>query len=258
MDRLLEATARAERDHFWFRGFRRFVEPRVAAATDGRRPAILDCGCGTGHNLTLLRQYGRVYGIDLTWAGLQYAASQGERSIARATAARLPFADARFGLVTSFDVLYSLPDEVERAAIAEMFRVLEPGGTLIVNVAAIDALRGNHSILSGEIRRYSRGDLSRRLVAAGFRVTYATYTNFTILPMVAAVRLKQRLSGAHVESQEEITVPPAPLNALLSGLLAVEAAALRVVNMPIGSSLLAVARRPNPSSLIPDPRILHP
>ena len=62
--------------------------------------------------------------------------------------------------------------------------------------------------------------------------------------MVAAVRLKQRLGGDHVESQEEITVPPAPINALLSGLLAIEAAALRVVNMPVGSSLLAVARKP--------------
>jgi len=244
MDRLLAATARAERDHFWFRGFRRFVEPLVAAAAGDRGKAILDCGCGTGHNLTLLRRYGRAYGIDLTWAGLQYAASQGEHRVARATAAQLPFADARFGLVTSFDVLYSLPDDVERDAITEMFRVLEPGGSLIVNVAAIDALRGNHSVLSGEVRRYSRGDLSRRLEAAGFRVVHATYTNFSILPMVAAVRLKQRLSGAHVESQEEITVPPAPVNAMLSGLLAVEAAALRVFDMPIGSSLLAVAVKP--------------
>jgi SAM-dependent methyltransferase len=241
MDRLLEATARAERDHFWFRGFRRFVEPHVAAATGGRRPAILDCGCGTGHNLGLLRKYGSVYGIDLTWAGLQYAASRGERRVARATASSLPFRDARFGLVTSFDVLYSLPDEIERATIAEMFRVLAPGGTLIVNVAALDALRGNHSVLSGEIRRYSKADLSWRLESAGFRVTHATYTNFSILPMVAAVRLKQRFSGDHVESEEEISMPPAPVNALLSGLLAVEAAALRVVNMPIGSSLLAVA-----------------
>jgi len=244
MDRLLEATARAERDHFWFRGFRRFVEPLVAAAAGDHRPVILDCGCGTGHNLNLLRRYGRAYGIDLTWAGLQYAAQKGERRIARATVGGLPFGDAQFGLVTSFDVLYSLPDDVERAAIAEMFRVLEPGGTLIVNVAALDALRGNHSVLSGEVRRYSRADLSRRLEAAGFRVTRASYTNLSILPMVAAVRLKQRLSGAHVESQEEITVPPAPVNAMLSGLLAAEAAALRVVNMPLGSSLLAVAVKP--------------
>jgi SAM-dependent methyltransferase len=248
MDRLLQATARAERDHFWFRGFRRFVEPLVARAAGTRRPAILDCGCGTGNNLLLLRRYGPTYGIDLTWAGLQYARQRGERSIARGTVARLPFADARFGLVTSFDVLYALEDAVEAAAIREMFRVLQPGGTLIVNVAALDALRGNHSILSGELRRYNRRDLRRRLEAAGFRVTRATYTNLTILPLVAAVRLKQRLGGDHVESQKEIAVPPAPINAGLSGLLALEAAALRLVNMPVGSSLLAVAIKPTETS----------
>jgi SAM-dependent methyltransferase len=241
MDRLLEATARAERDHFWFRGFRRFVEPLVARAADGRRPRILDCGCGTGHNLGMLRRHGSAYGIDLTWAGLQYARNNGEKSIARATVGQLPFADARFGLVTSFDVLYSLPDEVEREAIAEMYRVLEPGGTAIVNVAALEALKGNHSVLSAEIRRYSKSDLSRRLGAAGFRVTHATYTNLSILPLVAAVRYRQRLGGAHVETEEEIAIPPALVNSALSGILAVEAAAVRIVNMPIGSSLLAVA-----------------
>ena len=242
MDRLLEATARAERDHFWFRGFRRFVEPLVATAAGGRRIEILDCGCGTGHNLGMLRRYGRAYGIDLTWAGLQYAHQKGDRLVARATAAQLPFGDGRFDLVTSFDVLYALEDEVERSAIAEMARVLKPGGTLIANVAALDALRGNHSILANEIRRYSRGDLGRRLEAAGLRVTHSSYTNFTILPLVAAIRLKQRLSG-HVESNDEISIPPAPINALLSGLLAAEAAALRLVNMPLGSSLIAVARK---------------
>ena len=254
MDRLLEATARAERDHFWFRGFRRFVEPLVADAVrgvrrqgvrpQGVRPEILDCGCGTGHNLHLLRKYGRAYGIDLTWAGLQYAARQGERQVARASVAQLPFSSARFDLVTSFDVIYSLEDDVERTALGEMFRVLKPGGRLILNVAALEALRGNHSVLSGEVRRYSKRDLRRRLEAAGFRVTHSTYTNLAILPMVAAIRLKQRLGGDHVESQAEITVPPPALNALLSGLLAIEATALRVVNMPIGSSLLAVASKP--------------
>ena len=87
----------------------------------------------------------------------------------QASAAQLPFADARFNLVTSFDVIYSLEDAVERAAIGEMFRVLKPGGTLILNVAALEALRGNHSVLSGEVRRYSKPDLRRRLEGAGFR-----------------------------------------------------------------------------------------
>jgi ubiquinone/menaquinone biosynthesis C-methylase UbiE len=244
MDRLLEATARAERDHFWFRGFRRFMEPLIAGIANGRQIEMLDCGCGTGHNLQMLRRHGRAYGIDLTWAGLQYARRRGEKKVARATVGALPMPDARFDLVTSFDVLYGLPDAVETAAIAEMVRVLKPGGWAIVNVAALPWLRGNHSVLGGELRRYRRQELREKLEAGGFRVTRSSYTNFSIFPMVAAVRARQRLSG-HVESDAEISVPAAPVNTVLSALLGLEAMALRMVNMPIGSSVMAVAQKPS-------------
>jgi SAM-dependent methyltransferase len=242
MDRLLEATARAERDHFWFRGFRRFVEPMVAVVAARGSLRILDCGSGTGYNLTWLRRYGRAYGVDLSWAGLQVARANGESLIARASAARLPFPDGSFDLATSFDVLYALDDATEREAMSEMRRVLEPGGHLLVNVAALGVLRGNHSILSDEVRRYSRGDLRCRLEDAGFRIRRLTYTNLSILPLVAAVRLVQRVTG-HLESEAEISIPPPPVNAALSALLSVEAAALRVVDMPIGSSLVALAQK---------------
>ncbi len=243
MDRLLEATARAENDHFWFRGFRRFVAPMLETAAGGRRDhPILDCGCGTGNNLTLLRRFGRPVGIDLTWTGLAFARARGDRAVAQASATSLPFAGDTFDIVTSFDVIYALQDRDEADALSEMFRVLRPGGHLVINVAAMEMLKGNHSVLSAEVRRYSRASLTGRLRATGFEVRRATYTNLAILPIVAGVRLFQRLSG-HIESQEEITVPAAPVNAALSAALAVEAAALRVVDMPLGSSLLALARK---------------
>lgn len=243
MDRLLEATARAEHDHFWFRGFRRFVAPMLAAAVrDCPARAILDCGCGTGNNLKLLRRYGRAVGIDLTWTGLAFAHDRGERAVAQASATTLPFADASFDVVTSFDVIYALEDADEAGALSEMFRVLRPGGHLVINVAAMDLLKGNHSVLAGEVRRYSRASLSARLREHGFEVRRITYTNAAILPIVAAVRFIQRVSG-HEESQDEITIPAAPINAALSAALAIEAAALRLVNMPFGSSLLALARK---------------
>jgi ubiquinone/menaquinone biosynthesis C-methylase UbiE len=244
MDQLLEATARAEERHFWFHGFRRFVAPLLAEAVRNRpNAAILDCGCGTGHNLALLRRYGRAVGIDLTASGLAYAHRRGERAVAQASAVALPFESESFDLVTSFDVIYALPDAAEAAAVAEMFRVLRPGGRLVINVAAMALLTGNHSVLSGEVRRYSRASLAGRLSAAGFEIRRMSYTNATIMPIVAAVRLLQRLSG-HVESAREISIPPSPVNAALSAALRVEAAALRVVNMPFGSSLLALAERP--------------
>ena len=244
MDRLLQATALAERDHFWFRGFRRFMGPLLAEAVRGRQaPVILDCGCGTGHNLELLRKYGDAVGIDLTWTGLAFARSRGERAIARATAANLPFSAAIFDVVTSFDVIYALDDATEAAALREMFRVLRPGGFLVINVAAMDLLKGNHSVLANEIRRYSRATLGDRLAASGFEIRRMSYTNATILPIVAAVRLAQRASG-HEESNQEISIPPAPINAALSGALAVESSLLRFIDMPFGSSLMALARKP--------------
>ena len=244
MDRLLDATARAEREHFWFRGFRRFVAPLLDRAAAGRSDLrILDCGCGTGNNLRLLRRYGRAFGIDLTLSGLAYARAHGERFLARASALTLPFSDESFDLVTSFDVIYAFNDELARAALLEMHRVLVPGGHLVLNVAALPILRGDHSLLGGEVQRYTRQGLRRHLEQAGFSIRRLTYTNAAILPLVAGVRFAQRLRGHH-ESNREMSVPPAPVNTALAALLAVEAAAVKAIDMPLGSSLLTLARKP--------------
>lgn len=245
MDRLLDATARAEREHFWFRGFRRFVAPLLARAAGNRTDLrILDCGCGTGNNLRMLRAHGRAIGIDLTFSGLAYARRQGEHKIARASALTLPFSADTFDLVTSFDVIYAFDDDLAAKALEEMHRVLRPGGHLVLNVAALPILRGNHSILGGEVQRYTRSSLRRHLENAGFDVIRLTYTNASILPIVAGVRFAQRLSqGQHEVSDVEMTVPIAPINLTLAALLALESVALRVINMPLGSSLLTLARK---------------
>jgi hypothetical protein len=99
---------------------------------------------------------------------------------------------------------------MEAAALNEMYRVLRAGGYLIVNVAALKALTGNHSVLGGERRRYHRNELRDHLARTGFEVLRITYTNCTLLPIVGAVRLAQRLAGPR-ESDAEMRVPPAPL-----------------------------------------------
>jgi ubiquinone/menaquinone biosynthesis C-methylase UbiE len=248
MDRLLEATARAEREHFWWRGFRAFVAPALRRATAGRATRLLDCGCGTGANLEWLRTFGPATGIDLTWSGLAFAHEHGQRRLAQATADALPFADATFDLVTSFDMLQCVPDLAEHEAFAEIARVLRPGGHAVVTVAALAMLWGNHSILSHEVRRYSRGELRTKLIRAGLRPVRVTYTNATLFPILAPLRLLERMRGLatsdeDVKAGKESSLPPKPVNAALSVLLHLEAAALRVVNMPIGSSLLAIARK---------------
>jgi len=244
----LRATARAEERHFWFRGLRWFVQPLIRRALDGSTDArSLDNGCGTGANLALLAPFGAVYGLDLSAFGLQTARQRGRRGLLRASAAAIPFASATFDLVTSFDVLYALDDHDERSAVAEMFRVVRPGGYVLVNVAAMHVLRGDHSILSHEVRRYSRGSLSRLLTGAGFRIVRITYTNAALFLPMLAVRLFHRARGlsAEADATAEISVPAAPVNGALSVLLFLESVWLRAGGAnPFGSSLLCLARKP--------------
>jgi SAM-dependent methyltransferase len=250
MEQLLRATARAEARHFWFRGFRSFVGPLLHDATAGRSHLrLLDCGCGTGANLALLDRFGRAYGFDRSAVGLRIGRDAGRSRLARADVTAIPCADAAFDVATSFDVLYSLADRDERIAIAEMHRVLKPGGALIVNVAAMEMLRGDHSILSAEVRRYSRKDLRSKLTAAGFVVERITYTNAALFVPLAIVRAWHRRRGLRDEhaAEQEITVPPAPINAVLSALMWIESIWLRRFDAPFGSSLLCLARKPDAS-----------
>jgi SAM-dependent methyltransferase len=247
VEHLLRATARAEARHFWFRGFRAFVTPLLRRAAAGRRDVrLLDCGCGTGANLALLDTFGRAYGFDLTEIGLRIGRQSGRTRLARATVAAVPFPTAAFDIVTSFDVLYSLADLDEQAAISEMFRVLRPGGVAIVNVAAMRVLRGDHSVLSREVRRYSRDDLRGRFERAGFVIERLTYTNAVLFAPLAIARLIQRRRGLRAESEAggEISVPPEPVNTLMTGLMHIEAVFLRAFDLPFGSSLLCLARKP--------------
>jgi SAM-dependent methyltransferase len=246
MDRLLEATYRVEQRHFWWAGLRSFVRPLVADALAGRpNPRILDCGCGTGANLVMLGEFGRAAGLDLSWRGLEYALQYGQRRVTQALITQIPFGDGTFDLVTAFDVLYSLSEEDEATAVAEMYRVLGPAGTLIVNVAALKMLRGNHSVFGAEVRRSTRRRLRGLLSRAGFRVTRLTYSNAFLFPLMLAVRTGQRLMGLATpeEAGTDVIMPPRPVNSVLTLLLRLEARALRITDMPIGSSLLCVAKK---------------
>jgi SAM-dependent methyltransferase len=246
MEHLLRATARAEARHFWFRGFRAFVAPVLRDAAAGRSNLrLIDCGCGTGANLALLERHGRTFGFDRSAIGLRFGRDAGRARLARADVTAIPCRDAAFDVATSFDVLYSLEDRDERTAIAEMHRILKPGGALVVNVAAMEMLRGDHSVLSREVRRYSRDDLRARMTAAGFVVERITYTNAALFAPLALARAWQRHRGLRAESeaQQEITVPAAPVNLALSALLWMESLWLRAFDLPFGSSLLCVARK---------------
>jgi len=248
MDALLERTFEAEQRHFWFRGFKRFVRPLIEEATAGRSNArLLDAGCGTGANLPLLQQYGTPFGLELFARGIRFAQERGLSRLIQGSVTHLPFGAASFDVVLSFDVLYCLETPAEQSALQEMFRVLRPGGFVVINVAALEILKGDHSALGGEVRRYTKRELGGKLERTGFHVKRLTYTNASLFPITATVRMFQRLRGVRAdgENKGDFRVPPAPVNGLFSGALALESAIVEAgIDMPVGSSLLCLAKKP--------------
>ena len=245
MDDLLELTSRVEADHFWFRGFRAFINPLIEDAVAGRgNLRLIDCGLGTGHNLQLLAGYGRAFGFDLTPGGLALARRAG-RPLVQADIARIPFQSACCDLVTSFDVLQYVDDDA--GAMREMARLLRPGGTAIITAAALKVLRGGHAAEWPETRRYTRHGLRELAEGAGFRIERVSYLFGALFPMMLAVRIFRRRStpGKGPGKDWEMSVPAAPVNAALTWLLRAEAAITRRVPFtPAGSSVLLVAKKP--------------
>jgi len=201
---------------------------------------ILDAGCGTGHNLDHLSAYGRAVGVDLAEEALRFCRRRGV-VVTRAELLSLPFPDAAFDCVTSFDVIYHLWVRDDVQAVAEMARVLRPGGLLILRVPALRWLWGAHDAAVHSRHRYGRGEVRALLESRGLRVERLTYGNSFLLPLIAVRRTLDRIAG---REGSDVAFLPRPFEWAFRSLLLLEARLLRRFSLPLGASVLAVARKP--------------
>lgn len=245
---LHEQFAAIERDHWWFQGRRAVVASvlrrHLADERTGAR-RIFDLGCGTGEMVDMLREFGEVSAIDSSAEAVGSCRQRFGDEVA-VTVGRIPDHLPEPGTVqaiTAFDVLEHLDDD--EAALRSIHGALPAGGLLVASVPAFGFLWGPHDVLAGHRRRYTRSQLRRRLIVAGFSVERICYFNSVLFPGVAGVRLLRRLRpGQPPPPQSDFAMPPPMVNRVLRGLFSTEARLLRVGSLPFGVSILAVARKP--------------
>lgn len=237
---------RVEDAMWWYRALHgRVIEALRRHAGDPALP-LLDAGCGTGGLLRRLAAAlpGRpLAGVDVAEAAVFRARRKVPGAqVAVGSIAALPFAGASFGAAVSCDVLcHRLVDE--RAALAELRRVLAPGGVLVLNLPAHQWLHSAHDRRVHNARRYHRAGLRHLLEAARFEAVSLGFWNSLLLPLMVVQRKLLSRGGAREESDVASFSPP--IEAMFRAVTDVEAALARLgLRFPAGGSLLAVARRP--------------
>jgi len=239
-----ERMERMEESYWWHVG-RRYLIERTLARRFGPAGAlaICDVGCGTGRNMEFLDRFGQVVGVEPPGPGLEICRRRGlgDERVREGLATAIPFDDHSFDLVTAFDVLEHLDDDA--AGLAEMKRVLKPGGHLLLTVPAYRFLWSVHDESLGHRRRYVASELHSKLNAAGYVVIRRSYAISFPLPAIMAFRIAQGLLPAVAEQGASyVEVPPA-INNLLIGALKFEAKLLKAIDLPAGASIFALARR---------------
>ncbi len=245
-----ERMFQVEDSHWWFVGRRQLA----LTLLDGwvkfkQRPRILDIGCGTGGNLAYLSRWGQGVGIDLSAVALEHARRRDLHGLAQASSLALPYPDGAFDVVTLFDVLYHRWVVNDDQAIREAYRVLKPGGWLLVTDSALPSLWSTHDEIYYARQRYTLPVIKDKLTQIGFAGGVFSYTNTLLLPLFVAERLLAR--WFHIAA-DDVQALPGWLNTLLLGLRSLETAWLgRGRGLPLGSSLVCLTQKPGEREAAP-------
>lgn len=231
----------AQPDYWWYTARTGLLETVLSSYVDHPR-RVLDVGSADGPSVGWLRRHDGLHvTLDVDIRGLTTGGVCG-------SALALPFADESFDVVGAFDVVeHCAPEET---AMAELARVLAPGGSLLLSVPAYEWAWSDFDVANGHHRRYTRSRAVRAVEAAGLEVGRATYAFTSVFPIFAAERLLRRIKGvfrkqdAAASDIVELPQPPGWLSRVLLWLCSLDRRLLPGRDLPFGSSVVIAATKP--------------
>ncbi|KHO46249.1 MAG: type 11 methyltransferase [archaeon GW2011_AR3] len=243
-----EVMYETEKDHWWFRGKRKIVFSQVdkllGGKLIGKKYSILDLGCGTGIMIKEFEKYGATSGIDIVAEALHFCQKRNLKRLVQGDLMKLPFKSNSFDLVSIFDVLYHKEIKNDVNAMKEIYRIMKPGGHLILTDSADMKLWSRHDIAAHARERYTVGKMSSRLRKAGFSVVKASYFNMILYPLVFAYRKLDNVLNKNRPVKTNIDKSNPAVSAVLFSVLWLESVAMRLFSLPFGVSIFVIAKKP--------------
>lgn len=235
---------KTEENHWWFKGKRKIIFSQLENYLKRKELKILDLGCGTGIITKNLKKYGDVKATDIKLVALNLCKRRGINNLVQSSVTAIPFKSDSFDVVTMFDVLYHKGVNSDVKALREAFRVLKPGGMLVLTDSANMRLKSSHDIATHARERYTIKKLSSRLKISGFDILRISYYNSILFPFVFIVRKLKNMINKNKVVVSDIKNTNPLLNYILYAIFSVESKLLKIFNLPFGVSLFVIAKKP--------------
>jgi SAM-dependent methyltransferase len=239
MERVVyQQMAELDDRHWWYRARRRILAELIRREGQLPRHAqILEIGCGTGHNLAMLGEFGHVDALELDDEARALSEKRLGRKIMRSPLPELSeVPDRHYDLIGAFDVIEHIDDDA--AAVAAIATKLKPGGRFMIAVPAHRWMWTAHDVVNHHKRRYSKRALRALVENSPMRLDKIGYFNSLLFPLAVAERAVSKLRG---RDSADVKLPPAPLNSALERVFAAERYLVGRLPLPPGLSLFAVA-----------------
>lgn len=233
-----------EKKNWWPRAKQDLVLNILSGWFSEKKPKkILDLGCGAGGLMESLARFkAQVWGIDVEKLAINFAKKRGIKNVKVAKAEKLPFKSSQFDWLVSMDVLEHVKEDGK--AIAEIFRVLRPGGRALISVPANPKLLTDRDRRLHHFRRYLKTDLVEKFESAGFVVRRVTYITVFFYPVLWLFARLKRIDTKPTQCGVDFLVVPNWLNNLLFRILKYEESLLTRRNFRFGTSLMMSAVKP--------------
>jgi len=238
MERIVyDQMAELDQRHWWYRARREVLAALIRRTGLPAHAQVLEIGCGTGHNLAMLGEFGEVDALELDAAARKIAAKRLGRPVMKSPLPELKGVPlAHYDLIGAFDVIEHIGDDV--SALASIATRLKPGGKLVITVPAHQWMWSAHDVVNHHQRRYSKRALKALVDGSPLKLERIGYLNSLLFPAAVAERLWSKARG---KDDADLALPGEPLNAALERVFALERYAVGRLPLPPGLSLFAVA-----------------
>ncbi|MBI1745366.1 MAG: class I SAM-dependent methyltransferase [Acidobacteria bacterium] len=234
-----------ERAHWWYVSLHEYVKQIILdyQKRSSKELRVCDAGCGTGGLLLQLQDLEglSLSGFDYSTEAIKFCWLRGLTFTKQGSILNIPYGNSCFDVVISIDVVYLIEKALHAQAMAELFRVLKPGGLLVIQLAAYEWLRSGHDAIVHTKHRFTCPELEELAEQAGFVRLRIGYRLAMLFPLAVLQRVMEHFQQAPTSGIQ----PAHPLvNKLLLSIMRVENLLLKRIHFPFGLSVVGTFKKP--------------